>query len=86
MAILINMGQRGFVLKEGFVAPGGQIEVNEDTAKKLAGMYPKDFKLVVTEAKVKPSEDQCEGPKIEPKDEKPVVKRGRRKKVQEEVK
>lgn len=77
MAILVNMGQRGFVLKEGFLAPGAQIEVSAETAEKLSKMYGKELKLVVTE-KV---ETKVE-PKEEPKDEKPV-KRGRPKKVQE---
>lgn len=76
MAILVNMGQRGFVLKEGFLAPGSQIEVAAETAEKLSKMYGKELKLIVTETKVEPKE--------EPKEEKPV-KRGRPKKVQEEV-
>ena len=90
MAILVNMGKRGFVLKEGFLAPGSQIEVQDETASKLAKMYAKDLKLVVTKAAEK---QENEGPvvkneeskPVEPKEEKPVVKRGRPKKVQPEA-
>lgn len=88
MAILVNMGKRGFVLKEGFLAPGSQIEVQDETASKLAKMYAKDLKLVVTKAAEKQEEVvKNETPKpLEPTDVKPVVKRGgRRKKVQEEA-
>ena len=81
MAILVNMGQRGFVLKEGFLAPGSQIEVAAETAEKLSKMYGKELKLIATE-KVEPKVETKIEPKEEPKDEKPV-KRGRPKKVQE---
>lgn len=80
MAILVNMGKRGFVLKEGYLIPGGQIEVNQETAEKLAKMYAKELKLIVTEKQ----ENEAAKP-VEPTEEKPVIKRGRPKKVQEEV-
>lgn len=87
MAILVNMGQRGFILKEGFLAPGKELIVDSETGKQLASIYKSELKLIcpedtVKEVKVVPSEDKCEGPKIEPKDEKPV-KRGRPKKVED---
>lgn len=47
MAILVNIGQRGFVLKEGFVGPTQQITVDNDTAEKLAKMYPQELKIVM---------------------------------------
>ena len=47
MAILVNIGQRGFVLKEGFVGPTQQVTVDNETAEKLAKMYPKELKIVM---------------------------------------
>lgn len=91
MAILVNMGQRGFVLQEGFVGPGQQVTVDQETAEKLTKMYPQELKMIVVdsvakvvkeEPKVMPSEDQCEGPmpaKEEPKVE--LKKRGRKAKA-----
>lgn len=80
MAILVNMGQRGFVLKEGFLAPGKEIIVEKETAEKLAKMYGAELKLIYNEdVKVEKAETPKEQ---EPEDNKPV-KRGRPKKVQE---
>ena len=56
MAILVNIGQRGFVLKEGFVGPTQQVTVDNETAEKLAKMYPKELKIVMM---------SCEGTKAE---------------------
>jgi len=68
MAILVNIGQRGFVLKEGYLAPTQQLTVDAETAEKLSKMYPQELKLVVTENVM-----QCEGPKVvEEKAEEPV--------------
>ena len=53
MAILVNIGQRGFVLKEGFVGPTHQITVDQETAEKLAKMYPQELKVIVVEKVVK---------------------------------
>lgn len=85
MAILVNMGQRGFVLKEGFVGPGQQVTVEQETAEKLTKMYPQELKMIVVEpvAKVvkeepvveEPKETIAEEPKPEPK------KRGRKAKA-----
>lgn len=47
MAILVNIGQRGFVLKEGFVGPTQQVTVDNETAEKLAKMYPQELKIVM---------------------------------------
>ena len=49
MAILVNIGQRGFVLKEGFVGPTQQVTVDQETAEKLSKMYPQEFKIIVVE-------------------------------------
>lgn len=82
MAILVNMGQRGFVLKEGLLAPGSTITVDQETAENLSRAYPKELKVIIPDAVVKNeapkavSEAQCEGPVAEaPK------KRGRKPKV-----
>lgn len=65
MAILVNMGQRGFVLKQGFLAPGKELVVDAETGLKLSRIYKKELKLIQTEVKVE---------KVEaPKEEKPVV-------------
>lgn len=58
MAILVNMGKRGFVLKEGMLTPGGTLTVDADTALMLSRAYPKEIKVIepekikVEEAKV----------------------------------
>lgn len=49
MAILINLGKRGFVLKEGFLSPGEQITVDQETADRLTKAYPKELKEVAIE-------------------------------------
>lgn len=64
MAILVNMGQRGFVLKEGFLKPGDTITVDQETAEKLANMYKKELKVVLPEAK-KAEPVVVEEPKVE---------------------
>lgn len=85
MAILVNIGQRGFVLKEGFLAPTQQLTVDTETAEKLAKMYPQELKLVVTEKVVEPQ--QCEGPKVveekveEPEQNKKPARRRSKKEV-----
>ena len=53
MAILVNIGKRGFVLKEGFVGPTQQVTVDNDTAEKLAKMYPQELKVIVMDQVVK---------------------------------
>lgn len=86
MAILVNIGQRGFVLKEGMIAPGQQVTVDQETAEKLSRTYPKELKLImpdpikrvtpVEEVKEKEAEvveEKVEEVKVEPK------KRGRKK-------
>ena len=47
MAILVNIGQRGFVLKEGFLGPTQQVTVDPETAEKLSKMYPNELKVIV---------------------------------------
>lgn len=85
MAILVNMGKRGFVLKEGFLNPGGQVTVDSETAEKLTKAYPNELKLIVTETakgKVEVVKEEIK-PVVaeEPKEEvKPAPKRGSRKK------
>jgi len=58
MAILVNMGQRGFVLKEGMLNPGGTITVDSDTASMLSRAYPKEIKVI------EPEKVKVEEPKV----------------------
>jgi len=53
MAILVNIGQRGFVLKEGFLGPTQQVTVDPETAEKLSKMYPNELKVIVMDEPVK---------------------------------
>lgn len=82
MAILVNMGQRGFVLREGMLNPGATITVDQETAEKLSRAYPKELKVIipdVVKAPVKePEVQQCEGPVAEAPKEEPK-KRSRKK-------
>lgn len=81
MAILVNMGQRGFVLREGMLNPGATITVDQETAEKLSRTYPKELKLIVPD-KVVEEKPTIEQPKVEPVVEEPKVevkKRGRKK-------
>lgn len=86
MAILVNMGKRGFVLKEGFLKPGDQLTVDTETAQKLTKAYPQELKQIIVEQKeVKKAEVVVEptvAPKVEEpvEDVKPVKKATRRKK------
>lgn len=66
MAILVNIGQRGFVLKEGFVGPTQQITVDNETAEKLAKMYPQELKIVMMSGEVKAEPKVVEEVKAEP--------------------
>lgn len=77
MAILVNMGKRGFVLKEGMLNPGGTLTVNSETALMLSRAYPQELKVIEPEkvkvAEVKVAEVQ---PVAEPvKEEAPKKKR-----------
>lgn len=66
MAILVNKGLRGFVLKEGLLAPGQQITVDQETAEKLSRTYPKELMLIMPEVKVPAKEEVKEElPKME---------------------
>ena len=69
MAILVNKGQRGFVLKEGLLNPGQQITVDTETAEKLSRTYPKELMLIMPEV-VKPVVEEV---KVAPKVEAPVA-------------
>ena len=83
MAILINIGQRGFILKGGLVAPGQQVVVDQQTAETLSKVYPKELKLVIQDKKVieKILEPKVEEVKEEkPVEEKKTTGRGRKKK------
>ena len=83
MAILVNVGQRGFVLKEGLVAPGQQITVDQETAEKLSRVYPAELKLVMPDKEVV---KEVVAPVLEAKEEpieeqpKKVIRRGGKKK------
>lgn len=50
MAILVNLGKRGFVLKEGLLNPGQTLTVDQETANTLSKMYPKELKVIIAEA------------------------------------
>lgn len=82
MAILINIGQRGFILKGGLVAPGQQVIVDQQTAETLSKVYPQELKLVVQDKKVveKVLESKVEEVKEKPEEEKKATGRGRKKK------
>lgn len=84
MAILVNMGKRGFVLKEGFLKPGDQLTVDTETAHKLTKAYPQELKQIIVEAQEvkKDVVEPTVAPKVEEpiEDEKPVKKATRRKK------
>ena len=76
MAILINLGQRGFVLKEGYLNPGEQITVDQETANRLTKAYPKELKEVAIEPIKAPSPkaEKAEEPEtVEPTEPTPVV-------------
>lgn len=85
MAILVNMGKRGFVLKAGFLNPGQQITVDSDTANQLTKAYPNELKLIVTEnakgeVKVVKEEKPVVEPEVKEEVEVKPAKRGSRKK------
>ena len=85
MAILVNMGKRGFVLKEGFLKPGDQLTVDAETAQKLTKAYPNEIKEIVVKAEevkkaVAETEETTEPKVEEPAEEKPAKKTSRRKK------
>lgn len=84
MAILVNMGKRGFVLKEGFLKPGDQLTVDAETAQKLTKAYPNELKEIIVKAeevKKAVAKTETTEPKVEePADEKPAKKTSRRKK------
>lgn len=86
MAILVNMGKRGFVLKEGFLKPGDQLTVDAETAQKLTKAYPNELKEIVVKAEevkkaVAETKIETTEPKVEePAEEKPAKKTYRRKK------
>ena len=86
MAILVNIGKRGFVLKEGMLNPGSTITVDQETAEKLSRAYPKELKVIIPDVVVKqapvkePEVQQCEGPVAEAPKEEPK-KRGRKPKA-----
>lgn len=85
MAILVNIGQRGFVLKEGLIAPGQQITVDQETAEKLSRVYPQELKLVmpdkiVVEPKVPVKEEMGKVQDSEVQEPVKTTKKGRKKK------
>ena len=71
MAILVNKGQRSFVLKEGVLVPGQQMTVDNETAEKLSRTYPKEIMLIMPEV-VKVPVAPIATVKAEPKVEEPV--------------
>ena len=79
MAILVNKGQRGFVLKEGLLAPGAQLTVDNEEAQKLSRMYPKELMLILPDPIVKPVAEKVAEPVEEVKEE--TKKRGRKAKT-----
>lgn len=87
MAILVNMGKRGFILKEGFLNPGEQLTVDEETAQKLTKAYPQELKQIIVKAQEVKNvvEEKAVEPTVaekveEPIEAKPVKKAARQKK------
>ena len=87
MAILVNKGQRGFVLKEGLLAPGHQITVDAETAEKLSRTYPKELMLIeMPEVKVPAKEEVKVAPKVEEPVAEAVVEAKPKKRVSRKAK
>lgn len=82
MAILVNKGLRGFVLKEGLLVPGQQITVDQETAEKLSRTYPKELMLIMPEVKAPAKEEvKVEEPVAETVVEEKPKKRSRKAKA-----
>ena len=75
MAILVNMGKRGFILKDGFLAAGQEIVVDTETGEKLAATYKTELKLIVPEQEQKAEVKEVIAEEVEPKVETPKAKR-----------
>lgn len=73
MAILVNMGNRGFILKEGFLAPGKELVVDNETAHKLSSIYKGELKVIYAEGPAKAKEEKIEEPAKELVAEEPVA-------------
>lgn len=72
MAILVNMGQRGFILKEGLLAPSQSIVVDDETAETLSRAYPKELKVIVPEKVKEPVVETVKA--VEVAEAKPEIK------------
>lgn len=46
MTLVLNKGQRNFILKCGTIEAGKVAHLEDSEAKKLAGMYPKEIEIV----------------------------------------
>lgn len=85
MAILVNMGQRGFVLKQGFLAPGKELVVDSETGLKLSRIYKKELKLIEVEEKVVvPAKEEAKAEEV--KVEQPVVEEPKKRKYTRKAK
>lgn len=85
MAILVNMGQRGFVLKQGFLAPGKELVVDSETGLKLSRIYKKELKLIEVEEKVvAPTKEEAKAEEV--KVEQTVVEEPKKRKYTRKAK
>lgn len=73
MAILVNMGKRGFILKEGFLKPGEQLTVDAETAEKLTKAYPQELKQIIVQVQEVKNANSVEEKIVEPTVAKEVV-------------
>lgn len=49
MAVLFNTSKRGFILKEGFLAPSASLKVSKEVAEMFVRLYPKELKMITVE-------------------------------------
>ena len=49
MAVLFNTSKRGFILKEGFLAPNASLKVSKEVAEMLVRLYPGELKMITVE-------------------------------------
>lgn len=93
MTLVLNKGQRNFILKCGTIEAGKVAHLEDSEAKKLAGMYPKEIEIVqpqpvapkapvaeIPAPEVKPAEVKEEKEeKVAPSKEKAPAKKGSKK-------
>lgn len=67
MAVIFNKSNRGFILKSGILEAGKHMNMADNEAKKLAGMYPNEIEIVQVPVIVKEVKEEA-------KEEKPQAK------------